>query len=209
MSSFLLTALMVIGMIGGQEIGPPDVNNFKPTLSKELEFRIDDYKTAFVGKIVVYQNQNDLNDFVRVYYRQIAIVSGRPKEVNGSGPDGRNVNMSNLNYHRREETEALHKVQLSMDPFIYIQWRTKRDPRTGQDIRDGPYRVWTLNQESGNLVFNSDQDVLSIPFSEPSKTDPKKNVPVGIKFSVGGSEVHIIRIDQDDLRAATKEVSHE
>ena len=123
---FIALPVLLVMAIIGSGTGPPDVKNFTPVLSKELEFRIDDYKTAFVGRVVDYQNPNDLNEFVRVYYRQVALVSERAKENNNKGTDD-DVNLSNLNYHTKNETESLHRVQLATDAFAYVNWRTVRD----------------------------------------------------------------------------------
>ena len=186
---------------------PPDVKNFKPVLTKELEFRIDDYKTAFVGRVVVYQNPDDPNEFVRVYYRQVALISERA-QLKGAGEEGGpGRNLSNLNYHRRQETEALGRVQQAADAFAYVQWRTVRDTRTGQDIRTGPMQNWLLDP-SGSWVHhtqpvNEKSALGSSPFSEPSKNDPEKNINVGIKFTLGDG-VHIVRVDQDDIPAQVK-----
>src|SRR3989344_2090478 len=176
-----LIALLVLGIVGGS--APPDVNGFTPVLSKELEFRIDDYKIAFVGRVVDYQNPDDPNEFVRFYYRQVAIVSERAKENDTKEAGGLDRNSSNLNYHQKQETEALDRVQLTTDAFAYVQWRTGRDPRTGQDIRADFLRSWLLDP-NGNwiLTYGSDYNLFITPFSEPSKADPKKRVIVGIQF---------------------------
>lgn len=189
--------------VAGLGTGPPDVKDFKPVLTKELEFRVDDYKTAFVGRVVDYQNPNDPNEFVRVYYRQVALVSERAREQNSSDDAGRNRNFSNLNYHQQRETEAIVRVQKEADIFAYVQWRTERDPRTGQEIRTGLLKSWLLEQ-NGNWTISTAYSLTITPLSEPSKADPDKQIIVGLKFGlVGGT--HIVRVDQDDIVAQKKE----
>ncbi|MEX2033068.1 MAG: hypothetical protein WD889_00710 [Candidatus Colwellbacteria bacterium] len=204
---FSLVLFVVLQIVGEPASIPPDVKNFKPVLSKELEFRVDDYKTAFVGRVVVYQSQDDPNEFVRVYYRQVALVSERARENNDPETGGRNRNFSNLNYHQKQETEALGRVQKEADIFAYVQWRTVRDQRTGQDIREGSFRAGLLEQH-GTWTLTSGYDLFISPFSEPSKKDPNKGVTVGIKFTLGGA-VHIVRVDQDDIWAEKKEEANE
>ena len=206
---FLALLFLVVVEAAGQAAGVPDVKNFKPVLSKELEFRIDDYKTAFVGRVIVYQNPDDPNEFVRVYYRQVALISERAQLKSVSEEGGPRRNLSNLNYHRKEETEALGRVQQAVDAFAYVQWRTVRDTRTGQDIRDGFFRAGLLDQH-GTWTLTAGYDLALSPFSEPSKKDSKKRIIVGIKFTLGGG-VHIVRIDQDDIPAPVekKEVANE
>ena len=206
---FLTLALsLVLEIVGGPLANsPPDVKNFTPVLSKELEFRIDDYKTALVGRIVVYQNPDDPNEFVRVYYRQVAIISERAQEKNSSDAVNRNTNLSNLNYHLKEESETLGRVQQATDAFAYVQWRTIKDPRTGQDIRDGFFRSWLLEQ-NGNWTFAYGYNPDTSPFSEPSKDNPKKRINVGIQFTLIGA-VHIVRIDQDYILVSVEEAADE
>lgn len=200
--------LLALEVAGSSGISPPDVKDFKPTLSKELDPRIDDYKTAFLGQVMVYQNPNDLSEFVRVYYRQVALVSERAKEKGTSEPDARDRNLSNQNYHRKEETEALNRVQQATDAFAYAHWRTVHDPRTGQDIQAGPMEFWLLDPDGTYAYFsqpeNSEESALKYsPFSEPSNAGP---VLVGLKFTLGDT-VHIIRVDQDDISALAKSLN--
>ncbi len=205
---FLALVLSIaVEVAGSSGISPPDIKNFTPVLSKELEFRIDDCKTCFVGRVVVYQNLDDPNEFVRVYYRQVAIVSERACENNTAEASGRDVNLSNLKYHSKQEADALGRVQQATDTFAYVQWQTIRDSRTGQDIRDGFFRSWLLEQ-NGNWRFGYGYNLFTSPFSEPSKADPKKRIIVGIRFSLVGG-VHIVRIDQDDIPAPKKEAADE
>ena len=206
---FLTLALsLVLEIVGGPLANsPPDIKNLTPVLSKELEFRIDDYKTALVGRIVVYQNPDDPNEFVRVYYQQVAIISERAQEKNSSDAGNRDTNLSNLNYHLKEESETLGRVQQATDAFAYVQWRTIKDSRTGQDIRDGFFQSWLLEQ-NGNWTFAYGYNPDTSPFSEPSKNNPKKRINVGIKFTLIGA-VHIVRIDQDDVSTLSKEVTNE
>lgn len=199
---FLALTVLLAMEIVGLGVAPPNVKNFTPVLSKELEFRVDDYTTCFVGQVVVYQNQDDPNEFTRVYYRQVAICSERAKEQNSAKVGGRDRNLSNLSYHLKQESEAINRVQQLTDAFAFVQWRTVSDPRTGQNIRDGFFRSWLLEQ-NGSWTFSSSHNILTAPFSEPSKEDPQKRIIVGIQFNlVGGT--HLVRIDQDDILTPAK-----
>ncbi|KKR02467.1 MAG: hypothetical protein UT29_C0002G0029 [Candidatus Yanofskybacteria bacterium GW2011_GWA1_39_13] len=198
---FLLAAFLALEIVSSgifsQDISPPDVENFNIVLSKELEFRVDDYKTAFVGRVVVYQNPDDPNEYTRVYYRQIAIISERAQEKSISETGVLENNSSNLNYHLKQEEEVLDRVQQATDAFAYVKWRTDRDPRTGQDFRAGPLQSWLLEQ-NGNWVFSSELSIFTMPFSERSKANPDKLIIVGIQFTLAGGS-HVVRIDQDEL----------
>src|SRR3989344_815818 len=95
-----LMLLLAMEILTGSGTGPPDVAGYTSVLSKELDFQIDDYTTCFVGRVVVYQNPNNQKEFVKMFYRQVAICSERPKERNSSETNGHNNNLSNLNYLR-------------------------------------------------------------------------------------------------------------
>lgn len=200
-----LAVFLAIEIIGGPLANsPPDVKNFKQVLSKELEFRTDDYKAGFVGRIIDYQNPNDPNEFIRVYYRQVAIVSERAQENNSTEAGGFDGNSSNLNYHRKQETETLVRVQQATDAFAYVQEWVVYDPQTGQNIRTGQRKIWLLDPSGVWAYFvqpsNEKSALESSPVSEPSKADPKKRINVGIRFTLADA-VHIVRIDQDEILA--------
>lgn len=211
---FLGLAVLFATEIIGSGISPPDINNFTPVLSKELEFRIDDCKTGFVGRVFVYQNPNDPNEFVRMYYRQVAIVSERACEKNISEADSSNRNLFNLNYHRKKELEILSRVQKATDVFAYVQWKIVRDSRTGHDIQIELFQIGLLDP-SGVWVYHTQpagtKSALELSvFSEPSKVNSKKRINVGIRFTLGDT-VHIVRVDQDDILVAvnSKEIASE
>ncbi|GEM_PF-6607107 len=201
----MFVALMAL-LLSVSATSPPDVKGFTPVLSKELEFRIDDYKTALVGRVVVYQNPDDPNEFVKVYYRQVAIVSERAQEKNNSETGSHDSNLSNFQYHSKQEAEVLGRVQQATDAFAYVQWLTVRDQRTGQDIQDGSFQIWLLDPNGVWVYYTqpAGKSPLNLsPFSEPSKDNPKNRINVGIEFFLAG-EVHIIRIDQDDILTPVK-----
>lgn len=202
---FIALVILLALEVVGSRADPPNVKDFTPVLSKEFEFRIDDYKTVFVGRVIDYQKLGDPNEFVRVYYRQKALVSERAKENSTTEASGRrDRNLSNLNYHRKEEAEAIDRVQQASDAFAYVQEQTVRDLRTGQDIRTGHRKIWLLDSSGVWVYFiqpaNEKSALKPSLFSEPSKADPKKPILVGIKFTLGGG-THIVRIDQDDVPA--------
>lgn len=208
-----LRILLAVEVIVASGISPPDIPNitdFTSILSKEQEFRIDDYKTAFLGRIVVYQNPNDPNEFVRVYYRQIAIVSERAKEKNTADVGGRNTNLSNLKYHQKRETEALDRVQQAVDAFAYVRWWMVRDSRTKQDIQTGPMQIWLLDPSGAYAYYSQPEGVEESAlkyssFSEPFGSD---FVTVGLKFTLGDT-VHIVRVDRNDISAQVGEAKNE
>lgn len=202
-----LVFLLATEIFVGSGTGPPSVAGFTPVLSKELEFQIDDYKTAFVGRVVVYQNPDDPNEFIKVYYRQVALISERTKQKSSSEGGSRDDNLSNLNYLRKQEFEAISRVQQLTDVFACVQWQTVRDLRTGQDIQKGYFQSWLLDQ-NGSWTFGSGYNVFTTPFSEPSKVNPQKRIIVGIKFDLAGGS-HIVRIDQDDIVIQDEEAVNE
>ena len=61
---FAMVLMFAMEIFGSSGTGPPNVAGFTPVLSKELEFQIDDYKTAFVGRMVVYQNPEETDEAI-------------------------------------------------------------------------------------------------------------------------------------------------
>lgn len=196
----ILAVFLVLGVVGSSppdSVPRPNVENFNIVLSKQLEFRVDDYRTAFVGRVVVYQNPEDLSEFVRVYYRQVAIISERAQEQSSSDVGSLGNNSSNLNYHRRQEEEILNRIQQATDAFAFVQWRTTKDLRTGQEARADSFRSWLLEQ-NGNWTFSSQLQISTMPLSESSRKNPDQLIIVGTQFVLAGG-THILRIDQDEL----------
>lgn len=204
---------ILLAIIGSVETTPrPDIKNFISVLSKELEFRVDDCKTGFVGRVVDYRNPDDPSEFVRVYYRQVAIVSVRACEKSTTESSKHNADLSNLNYHLKQESETLGRIQQATDAFVYVQWQVVHDQRMGQDIKIGSTHVWLLDP-SGVWVYRiqsaGTKNILeSAPLTEPSKVNPKKLIIVGIKFTLENT-THIVRIDQDDILSQVKEVAND
>lgn len=195
-------ALGIIGFSPPDSVPRPNIEYFNIVLIKQLEFRVDDCRTAFVGRVVVYQNPEDLNEYVKVYYRQVSIISECVQEQSGGEAGSLDRNSSSQNYHQKEETDTLSRVQQKTDAFAFVQWRTIKDPRTGEDIQDGYFESWLLEQ-NGNWTFSSQFNMFTTPLSEPSKANSSKLINVGIKFFLAGA-IHIVRIDQDELMVEKK-----
>lgn len=201
----VLAFFIALGITGFSppDLAPrPNIEYFNIVLIKQLEFRVDDCRTAFVGRVVVYRNPEDLNEYVRVYYRQVSIISECAQEQSSEEAGSLDGSSSNLNYHQKEEADTLDKVQKATDAFAYVQEWTVRDLRTGQDIRTKQRKIWLLDSSGVWTYFvqpvNEKSALNSSLFSEPSKVNSQKIIPVGIKFILG-DKIHIVRIDQDDL----------
>ncbi|HXV26983.1 MAG TPA: hypothetical protein VD862_03115 [Candidatus Paceibacterota bacterium] len=202
MSVFLMLALLT-GSVGAADI--PDTQDWRVTVTKQLEFRVDDYCTAFVGTVTEYQNPDAPDEYVRTLARQVPVISCRSRNQGRSGIR----TVSDLSWHRKDEQDALDRAHTGADAFAYIAWRTVRDGRSGEHILAEPLRVWLLDQ-SGVWVFRQGHRIASRPFSEPSKADMagRRELPapvlVGIEYSLNGEATHILRLDQDMLAAPRK-----
>lgn len=191
----LLVALL---MSVSQAVTPlPDPTGWQVVLQKQLEFRVNDCQTAFVGLMTEYRNPQDSREFVRVYRQQIALVSGCAKEINvGAVRDSESV-VSVFNYRQKKERDALDLVQKATDVFAVARWKTTEDSRSGQTMLAGPIQSWLLDQ-TGSWIFSSGQEMTSMPFSEPFMLNAGRRVQVGLQFSLGDA-IRVIRIDQEYL----------
>lgn len=184
--------------------GLPDSDKFKPVLFQELEFRINDYQTAFVGKVVTYQNLDDPNEFVKVYYRQVPLISERAKE-RGNSENSRDIDMSNMKYHDKQESEALLRTQKAVDGFAYVHWRVTKDARSGEDIRVGPIQTGLLSSEGEwtHYIQNGYSAESALMVSPLSNLSESGVLIIGLKFSLEETE-HILLIDEDDIAVLPK-----
>lgn len=175
----------------------PNPAGWQVVLQKQLEFRVNDCQTAFVGLVTEYQNPKNPSEFVRVYQQQIALVSGCAKEINtGAVRDSESV-VSAFNYRQKKERDALDLVQKATDVFAVAHWETTVDSRTGQMMLVGPVRSWLLDQ-TGSWIFSDGRELVIRPFSEPFIPNTTQRVTVGLQFTLGDA-LRIVRIDQEYL----------
>lgn len=191
----LLVALLM--SVSQAVASPPDPTGWQVVVQKQLEFRVNDCQTAFVGLMTEYQNPQDSHEFIRVYRRHIALVSGCAKEFNtGAVRDPEGV-VSVFNYRQKKERDALALVQKATDVFAAARWKTTEDSRSGQTMLAGPVQLWLLDQ-TGSWVSSSGQEMTVRPFSEPFMLNAERRVQVGLQFSLGDA-TRVIRIDQEYL----------
>lgn len=199
----MLTHALFVLLLNAELVVPiPSVEGWTVVSTSELDVRADNYKTEFLGLVVNYSNPHDPNEVVRIYYRQISLVSERPKEESGDPTRGRSLLTadSGRDYHLKEQKDALAQVQKNMDVFAAMHWRTKRSKETGTDILAGPMESWLLDADGTwtSQQHNLPGAITMTELSEALESDPKKSVVVGLVFKLGEA-VHGIRVDQDDL----------
>jgi hypothetical protein len=134
----------------------------------------------------------------------VTIISERAKESARDPNEGRSTLSTGAGdtYHRRQEVEALERVQKVTDTFAVVRWHTKRDDRLEQDILAGPVDSWLLDQSSSwtHRAGATLGELTQTPLSEPPLGDGERPVIVGLQFTLG-TVSHILRIDPTDLAA--------
>ncbi len=190
----LLVALLFVS----QTVAPlPDPAGWQVVLQKQLEFRVNDCQTAFVGLMTEYRNPQNTGEFIRVYRQQIALVSRCAKDLNTGAVRDPEGTVSVFNYRQKKERDALNLVQKATDVFAIVRWKTAEDSRSGQTMLDGPIQSWLLDQ-AGSWMFSNGQEMVIMPFSEPFIPDTTRRVSVGLQFSLGDA-TRVVRIDQEYL----------
>lgn len=200
----LLATLLAMNCAADVVPDRPNVEDWTIVPTRQLDARPGDYLKGLVGLVVVYQNPNDKNEFAKVYFRQVSLVSERPGDGKTTKDSGRAtlIGDSGYSFHKKEEREAIKRVQKATDVLAYVRWHVTRDKRIEQYIISGNAESWLLNS-NGVWAYDVRPElgaIKEIPLSEPSKYNPGSVVVVGIKYVLGDA-VHVVRVDQDDLKA--------
>ncbi len=171
----------------------PDIRGWTVINISRIELRISDNAVAYIGLEVEYSNPADPREFVRVIRRHIPLIISKQKQSN----ERLLSEMVVVFYTQKEERDRLKEVSDKSDPILYVQWRTKENPRTGNDMQDGDVRVWFLSSNRG-WTFVRNQEVETEFMTENVGNGKPHNVFSGMKYRVGGA-YHIIRVDRNDL----------
>lgn len=161
----------------------PDTSGWKTIQSSRIEFRLSDYAAAYLGLDIVYMEyRNPLNDreFVRVISQHIPLIPEQ-KKLN----DRVISDVVTTLYTRKEEQDRLSELATRTDFVLFVQWRTKENPRTRQNQLDDDVgvNVWFHNFDGGCLVVKNEK-VRTQFLTENIGEGKSINVFVGVQYSI-------------------------
>lgn len=174
---------------------PPDVDGW--IMEKNaIDVKISDEVGVYIGFELKYQNPSDPQEFVMVIMRSIPAIV-----IRGRVTDTRSFMQTFVeNYANKDETDLLKVLyEERSDPIIYIKWRVKEDPRTGNMVQDGDATVW-LETNAGERLTSAGEKVSVEFVTELIINGEEKNISVGRKYSLKNGS-HILKIDRSDLEA--------
>ncbi|MDP3696693.1 MAG: hypothetical protein Q8R55_01520 [Candidatus Taylorbacteria bacterium] len=171
----------------------PNVSGWTVLSTSRIELRVSDDTVAYIGLEAEYSNPANPREFVRVIRRHIPLIISKRKQQN----ERLLSEMVVVFYTQKEEQDRLKEVSDKSDPILYVQWRTKKNPRTGNDMQDGDANIWFL-RSSGDWLLTHNERIEVEFLSENVGNGEPHNVFSGMKYRVGNA-YHIIRVDRNDL----------
>ena len=198
LSLFFVLFLATASLARGQTHPIPDITGWKKINQTVIDISSESGLIAYLGYEKEYQNPANLNEFVKVVFRFVSIVS-IPASQSEKTPL---VEVAN-NYLDNQVNKNLENLTNNeSDPFLWTHWKTVIDRQTGQVIIDGQAESWLLNPVGDPTDFNSKwfyqigTEVLIQNISEPDYYNLNKLIPVGKRYRLNNTP-HIIRVDQD------------
>jgi len=183
-----LLALMLVQLL--HTASPPSTEDWTVYGEEVIEIRLGGHgTTAYLGLIIIYQNPDNENEFIKVVKRHTPIIS-----VKHAIKDKRSRYVIRK-YSESNESSALDKLRKEADDIVYVHWKQKKDSWTDEYIQDGIIESWMLKQ-SGLWVYSKMRIVkrsISEPVGEKGETEL-----VGFQFRLG-EFYHILRIDIADI----------
>ena len=180
----------------------PDVSEWRLNQRTDLTIKASvsgDTYTIYLGFIDYYTNPANDMERVVVVKRFIAIAEqSQDKKIN------EHLALPGIidKYRKKLYQDELKNLYVKSDPIIYMRYSLVHDAWTGEDVISKPVDSWLFNQQE--WVFNSGQLVKKEVFSEPSIANLKKDILVGIKYSIG-EDYNILKFDQNLINTPKKE----
>ena len=174
----------------------PDISGWTIAQTSRIEFRLSDEVVAYLGLAIEYSeysNPSDPGESILVVSRHVPMVFQKQKPTN----DQLFREVATALYTQKEEQDRLAELDKKTDPILYIKWRTKKNPRTMGDKKDGDINIWFL-RSTGECGLVQNKRVGVEFLTENVGNGKPRNVFVGVKYQVGDS-YHILKVDRNDV----------
>lgn len=173
----------------------PDISEWKVLSKSRAEFRISDTAAAYLGldiEYTEYRNPINAGEFVKVTSRHVPLISEQ-KKLN----ERVILDTALTLYAQKAEQVRLSELADKVDPVLFMRWRTKENPRTGKNERDGDVDLWFL-KFSGECLVAKNKKVATQFLTENVGNGKPRNVFAGVKYQIGDA-YHILKVNRFDL----------
>lgn len=195
----LAAGVPVSSQFGGSNPPIPDVSGWKAVNISRIALRLSNFAMVYMGLEIKYNNPADPKEFMLVIRRHIPLPIYKPRRANERLLSEAAVEL----YVQKEEEDRLKGVADKTDPFLYVRWRTKEDPGTGQDKQDGDASFWFMPAD-GNWIFFQKEPVETEFLTENVGNGEPHNVFSGVSYQIDGV-YHILRVDRSVLAKLLEE----
>ena len=176
------------------QINPvPNVTNWKVVNVSRIELRISDCASVYIGLETEYNNPANLKSFVRIVSRYIPVPIYKCRKDNKKLLSETATTL----YVQKEEQDLLSERSKQSDPFLYIQWQTTEDSRTGRDRLVGDV-ILGIMPADGSWVITKNEKVTVEFMTENIGNGKPHNIFSGNESRIGNT-YHIIRVDRNDI----------
>src|SRR3989344_4045146 len=171
----------------------PDVTNWKVVNTSRIELRISDCASIYLGLETEYSNPTVPGDFVRIVSRHIPVTVSKCRDFNERLASETVAE----EYSRQEEQDLLNERTKQSDPFLYLEWKTDKDPVTGHDRLSSDVLLGIMAPD-GNWLVTKNEKALVEFMTENVGNGKTRNIFSGAEFRVGGI-YHILRANRSDI----------
>lgn len=169
----------------------PDITGWKIINMSRIELRISGCASVYLGFETEYGNPTNESDFVRVVSRHIPVPISKCKKYNQRLLSETVA----TTYNQKEEQDLLTERSKQSDPFLYIQWQTAEDSRTGGDVLTGDVSVWFMPAD-GNWIITKNEKIAREFLTENIGNGKPHNIFSGVESRIG-DKYHLIRVSRD------------
>lgn len=168
----------------------PNIDKWTIVTESHVELIVSDRIVAYLGIETEYNNPEDPNEFIRTIGRYIPLSILKNK---GSNEHLLSESVQAL-YVKKEEEDILSERAKNNDTFLYIRWRTIKEPDTRGNMLDGKINIWMMLPSEEWI--HDDNEELTLEFlTENIKNGENHNIFTGMEFKMGEAS-HILRVDR-------------
>jgi hypothetical protein len=157
----------------------PDVSKWNLFSKSSISVIVSDKIKYYLGMDLIYQNPDNLNEFVR----QIRVITPFVVVKSKKELDKNFIDMMTTYVTDGTQRELMKSYEVKSDPILFIHWKVADDIERGTKKLDGKDEVWFWNS-FGEWVYAQDAKIKFTSTSEIFKETGSEPVIVGIKYSL-------------------------
>jgi len=176
-------------------VSVPDISEWEVSQTSRIGFRLSGETVSYLGVDIehtTYHNP-DSGEFMKVFNRHIPLILSSPKQTNERVIS----DVATAIYVQKDEEDRFDEIGKKMDPFLYVYWLVRENPRNGNDMLDSDVDIWFMPPD-GSCRFFQNEPIKVRFLTENIGNGKARNVLVGVQYQIGGV-YHILKVDRRDV----------